>query len=120
MVCQRDKRVHQLLRKYAAKTPDQVALIACHKKLTYTDINEQANCIALSLVAQCIRANDVVEFTLSRISCLPTVIARILKVGAAYLSIEPICPNDRINHISEDRSAKMFITEGIIFVSYYQ
>lgn len=86
----------------------------------HTDLNEQANRIAHSLVAQCIRTNAVVEFTLSRISCLPTIIARILKVGVAYLSIKPTCPNDRINYIFEDRSAKMFITKDIIFVNYYQ
>lgn len=95
---QRNKCVHQLLRKQAAKTLDQVALIACHKKLAYTDLNEQANRIAHSLVAQCVRTNDVVEFTLSRISCLPTVIAKILKVSTSYLSIEPTCPNDRISY----------------------
>lgn len=107
----KEKCVHQLFEEQVKKTPDKVALIACDKTLTYAELNEQANRIAHSLIAQRIHVGDIVAFALPRKSDLIAVMFGILKVGAVYLPISPDYPKDRINYMLTDSKARFFITE---------
>lgn len=45
----RGKCVHTLFEEHAAKTPDKTAVIACDRTLTYQELNELANQIAMEL-----------------------------------------------------------------------
>lgn len=107
----RDKCFHQLFEEQVEKTPDKVAVIACDKTLTYKVLNEQANCIAHSLIEKGIGVGDIVAFMLPRRSYLIAVMLGILKSGAAYLPIDPDYPQDRIDYMLSDSKAKLFITE---------
>ena len=107
----RDKCVNQLFEEQVEKTPDKVAVIACDKTLTYKVLNEQANCIAHSLIEKGIGVGDIVAFMLPRRSYLIAVMLGILKSGAAYLPIDPDYPQDRIDYMLSDSKAKLFITE---------
>ena len=106
--------VHQLFEEQAAKTPDRIAVVACDKTLTYTELNEQANRIAHSLIEQGIGVGDIVAFSLPRRSYLLPTMMGILKSGAVYLPIDPDYPQERIDYMISDSKAKMFITENNI------
>lgn len=108
----RDKCVHQLFEEQVKKTPDKIALIACDRTLTYRKLNEQANCIAHSLIEKGIGVGDIVALALSRKSYLIATILGILKSGAAYLPIAPDYPQDRIDYMLADSNAKLFINEN--------
>ena len=110
----RDKCVHQLFEEQVTRTPNKVAVIACDKTLTYAQLNEQANRIAHSLIANGIHTGDVVAFALPRKSHLISTILGILKSGAAYLPVDPDYPEERIDYILKDSNAKLFITESEI------
>lgn len=107
----KDKCVHTLFEEQAAKTPDKTAVIACDRALTYQELNEQSNQIAHGLISQGVKPGDIVAFALPRRSYLIAAIFGILKVGAAYLSIDPDYPQDRIDYMLEDSKAAYFITE---------
>ncbi len=107
----RDKCVHQLFEEQVAKTPDKIAIVACDKTLTYSELNEQANKVAYSLVEKGVGVGDVVAIKLSRKSYLISAILGVLKSGAAYLPIDPNYPQDRINYMVEDSKAKFLITD---------
>lgn len=107
----RDKCVHTMFEEQAAKTPDQNAVIAFDRTLTYRELNEQANMIAHSLIEQGIKPGDIVAFALPRRSYLIAAMFGILKAGAAYLPIDPDYPQDRIAYMLEDSRAACFITE---------
>lgn len=107
----RDKCVHTMFEEQAAKTPDQNAVIACDRTLTYRELNEQANKIAHSLIEQGVKTGDFVAFALPRRSYLIAAMFGILKAGAAYLPIDPDYPQDRIAYMLEDSRAAYFITE---------
>jgi len=110
----RDKCVHQLFEEQVAKTPNKIALIACDKTLTYAELNEQANCIAYSLVEKGVMPGNIVAFALSRKSYLIATMLGILKAGAAYLPINANYPQDRIDYMLTDSKATIFVTEDNI------
>ena len=108
----RDKCVHTLFEEQAAKTPDETAVIACDRTLTYAELNKQANRIAHGLIDKGVGVGDVVAFELSRTSNLIAVTLGILKAGAAYLPVDPDYPQERIDFILSDSDAKLLITES--------
>jgi len=110
----RDRCVHQLFEEQVKKTPDRTAVIADDITLTYTELNEQANRIAHSLVEKGVGVGDIVAFALSRKSYLIATMLGILKAGAAYLPVDPDYPQDRIDYMLSDSNAKLFITEDNI------
>lgn len=110
----RDKCVHQLFEEQVTRTPNKVAVIACDKTLTYTQLNEQANRIAHALIKSGVHIGDVVAFALPRRNYVVATILGILKTGALFLPIDPNYPLDRINYMLEDSGAKVFISENKI------
>ncbi|GFI36066.1 tyrocidine synthase 3 [Lachnospiraceae bacterium] len=107
----RNKSVHCLFEEQVLKIPDEPAVIARDKILTYLQLNEQANRIAHSLMEMGVKRGDLVAFALPRKSYLLAAIFGILKAGAAYLPIDPEFPEDRVNYILKDSQAKIFITD---------
>ena len=107
----RNKCVHQLFEEQVLKTPNKIAVIACDKTMTYSELNKQADKIAYSLTAKGIGVGDIVAFALPRKSYLIAVIFGILKTGAAYLPIDLDYPKNRIDYILDNSNAKSFITE---------
>ena len=110
----KEKCVHELFEEQVAKTPDNIAVIACDKTLTYAELNEQANRIANALIDKGVKVGDIVAFALPRKSYLIATMFGILKAGAAYLPIDPNYPQDRIYYMLEDSKAKLFINESNI------
>ena len=108
----KDKSVHQLFEEQVEKTSDKIAVVACDKTLTYTELNKQANRIAHSLIEKGVGVGDIVAFALPRKSYLIATLLGILKAGAAYLPVDPDYPQDRIDYIISDSNAKLFITES--------
>ena len=107
----RDKCVHQLFEEQVDRTPNKVALIACDKKLTYTELNHNANRIAHSLAEKGVKQNDIVAFQVSRKSHLIALMLGTLKAGASYMPIDPNYPKDRVDYMVSDSGAKFCITD---------
>ena len=62
----REKTIHQLFEEQATKLPDNPAVIACDKQLTYAELNSRANRIAHALLEKGIQKEDIVAFMLPR------------------------------------------------------
>ena len=107
----RDKCVHELFEEQVTKAPDKVVVIACGKTLTYSELNEEANRIAHSLIEKGIGRGDIVAFMLPRRSYLISTMLGILKAGAAYMPIDPDYPQDRIEYMLSDSGAKFCVTD---------
>ncbi len=110
----RDKCVHQLFEEQVEKTPNKIAVIACDKAFTYTELNEQVNRIAQSLIEKGVRVGDIVAIKLSRKSYLFSAMLGVLKSGAAYMPIDPTYPEDRIEYMLTESKAKYCIDEDNI------
>lgn len=97
-----------------AKTPEQIALIAGEQHLTYDILNQYANQLADYLKKQGVQAHDVVGISLLRNHFLPIAVLAILKVGAAYVPLDPNYPLDRLAFMLEDSQAKVVLTHSDI------
>ena len=103
--------IHELFEAQVECTPDNTALVACDKTLTYRQLNEEANKIAHSLKEKGIGQGDIVGLMLPRKSCLLSALLGILKSGAAYLPLDPDYPEERINSVLSDSNAKLCISQ---------
>lgn len=110
----KNKCIHTLFEEQVMKTPNKMAVIACDKCLTYSELNEQSNRIANMLIQKGIKKGEIVAFALHRKSYLISCIFGVLKAGAAWLPLDSEYPDERINYILKDSDAHFFITENNI------
>ncbi len=101
----RDKTVVDLFEQQADTTPDAVAVEGCDRSLTYSELNRSANAIACRLIADGVKAGDVVAVHMSRSRWLMPSILGALKAGATYLPIATDLPQARVSYIINDSSA---------------
>lgn len=94
------------------KTPDEIALIATDKILSYDQLNKESNKVANALIKKGISVGDKVLFKLNRTSKLMITLLGIVKSGAAFIPLDPEYPEERINYISKDSESKYIIAES--------
>ena len=98
----------------AAKDPDKLAVVTPTAKVTYKELNESANRIAHALIDQG-ATGRVVSLMLPRCEYVYMVRQAILKAGAAFLSIAPDYPDERVRVMAEDSdSACIVVTEELL------
>ena len=102
--------VPELFELQAARTPDEVALVATDASLTYAELNARANRLARHLVDLGIGPEDRVALSLPRTSEFVVAILGVLKAGAAYLPIDPALPRDRVAAMLEDAAPAKVLT----------
>lgn len=107
-----DKTLVDLFEEQVAKTPDDIAVVFAEEKLTYKQLDEQSGKLANYFNENYdIQANDLIGIMLDRSDKMIVAMLGILKVGAAYLFIEPEYPAVRKEYIIEDASPKIIITQ---------
>ena len=98
----KEKCIHTLFEEQVERTPEKIALVASDKKVTYRELNEEANRIANNLISQGVGKGDIVGLMLPRKSYLLSALFGILKTGAAYLPIDMELPKERIEYMCKD------------------
>ena len=106
--------VHEAVSAQAARTPDQTALSAQGRSLSYRELDAAATALARRLVARGVRPGDIVGICLEREVELVVSVLAVLKTGAAYLPLDPAYPHDRILYMIEDSAAAIVITTPAI------
>lgn len=104
--------LHTLFEDTAAKYPENPAILANDKFLSYAEANRKANRLARYLIAKGIGNGDYVGILLKRSAEVYISMLAILKSGAAYVPLDPSFPQDRIKFILGDCGAKLLITEA--------
>lgn len=106
-----DVLAHGLFEQRALEMPDQVAAVYGEQTLTYGALNEQANQLALYLMAQGVGPQTIVGICLDRSFHMLVAILGVLKAGAAYLPLDPVYPQSRITFMMADASVQWVVTE---------
>ena len=126
-----NKTIHELFAKQVEQTPDNTAIAGAHEThekhqeeynrshrsyrshntyLSYKELNEKSNRLAYYLRSKGAQPGIIVgimaEPTLETIAAL----LAIIKVGGAYLPIDPDFPADRIDYMLKDSGAKILLT----------
>ncbi|MEA5536727.1 non-ribosomal peptide synthetase [Crocosphaera sp. XPORK-15E] len=103
--------VHQLFEKQVKKTPNAVAVVYENQSLTYQQLNQKANQLAHYLHHLGVKADSLVAICLERSLDIAVAIVATLKAGGACVPIDPNYPEERINFILEDSTAKIILTQ---------
>jgi amino acid adenylation domain-containing protein len=94
--------LHQLLRQSAERAPTKLVVRHKDAELSYAQLEMQSNQLAATLVQVGVRRGDCVGIYLDK--SLPAIVAMfaILKLGAAYVPLDPAAPKARIAFMIED------------------
>jgi pristinamycin I synthase-3/4 len=103
--------VHVKFEEWAARTPDAVAIRAGGNVLTYAELNERVRVLARRLQQKGVSRGDRVAICLNRGLEMVASILAVLKVGAAYVPLDPLYPAARLRFTLEDSRASVLITE---------
>ncbi len=108
----RCKCVHQLFEEQVEKTPDNIAVAFGSKKFTYQELNKRANVVAHYLrESYNVKSGDMIGIQLDRSERMIISILGILKVGGAYVPIDPEYPEARIEYIIRNSLLRTIISD---------
>ncbi len=104
--------LHEVFERQVRLTPDNVAVefFEQRQQLTYRQLNDKADAIAVLLRERGIKANEIVGLYLPRCIELYAAMLGILKAGGAYLPIDVEFPEERIHFTLEDAEARLVLT----------
>ena len=102
--------VHKLFETQAKQNGGNTAFIADGKKLTYSELNSEANRIAHSLIEKGLNVDEPVGIILPRTTDVPIAEYGIMKAGGAFLPMLPDYPDERIDYCLRDSESRFVIT----------
>lgn len=96
----------KVLDKYA----DKEAIIYKNQKVTYQELDTMSDCIANGLIKEGVQREEYVALLCD--PGIPMIVAMlgIIKIGAAYVPIDPTYPEERISYILEDCKPSVVLT----------
>ncbi len=106
----RHRTIAGLFEEQAALRPEHIALVQEEMRLSYRQVNEQANRLAHYLQARGVGRESVVAVMAERSAELIVCLLAILKAGGAYLPIDSSYPVERIVYMLEDSRAELLLT----------
>ncbi|MFI5617182.1 amino acid adenylation domain-containing protein [Streptomyces sp. NPDC051567] len=107
-----DLCVHELIERQARTTPDAVAVRCGTERLTYQQLDEDANRLARHLRERGAGPDLLVGVCLPRSVELVVALLAVLKSGAAYLPLDPELPSRRLSFMLADASVPLLVTRS--------
>ncbi|MEU4927284.1 amino acid adenylation domain-containing protein [Streptomyces yokosukanensis] len=105
-----ERTLTELFADVVARFPDRVAVTADDRELTYQELDHRAEAVARRLREAGAGAGSLVALLVPRTSALAVGLLGILKSGAAYVPVDPGCPQERIAWTLEDSGAAQVVT----------
>ncbi|MCH9680075.1 MAG: amino acid adenylation domain-containing protein [Deltaproteobacteria bacterium] len=103
--------VHGLFAQRARETPHRRALTCAGQHQTYGELDRRSSVIARHLQQLGVRPGAMVGVCQSRGMDLIATLLAILKVGAAYVPLDPSYPTWRLRYMVEDAGLSLVVTE---------
>ena len=100
----------ELFEAQVERTPAAMALSFGEQRLSYAELNGQANRVAHYLMAKGIGRESLVGIALERTPEMVVAIIAVLKTGAAYVPLDPEYPKARLEHMLADARPAVVIT----------
>ncbi|HEX6186263.1 MAG TPA: amino acid adenylation domain-containing protein [Pyrinomonadaceae bacterium] len=102
---------HELFERQAARTPDAAAVVCGARRLSYGELNRDANRLAHELVRRGVGTDALVGLYADRGPELLTMMLAVFKAGGAYLPLEPNHPEARTAQIvAQSRAGIVLVT----------
>lgn len=93
-----DRKIHELFEERAAHKPNSIAVAFEEKRVSYRELNEQANRLAHRLREIGVRSGVLVVLCLDRSPEMVVAVLAVLKAGGTYVPIEPEWPQLRTDN----------------------
>jgi amino acid adenylation domain-containing protein len=106
-----DKYIHQLFESRVQETPNAVAVVFKDQKLTYQELNFQANKLAHYLQKLGVSSEVLVGICVERSLEMVVGLLAIIKAGGAYLPLDPDYPQERLEFMLCDAKVAVLITK---------
>jgi amino acid adenylation domain-containing protein/non-ribosomal peptide synthase protein (TIGR01720 family) len=106
------KTIHQLFEAQVAATPGNIAIEYNGDTLTYKQLNERADQLAMLLRQKEIAPNIIVGILLHRSPALLISILAVLKAGGCYLPMDTDLPAERIEYLLTNSHSKLLIVSN--------
>jgi amino acid adenylation domain-containing protein len=106
-----DVCIHEAFELQAARTANSIAIRSFDCRLTYQQLNEEANCLSHYLRALGLQTRDRVGVAVERSPDAVVALLAIMKAGASYVPIDPAYPKQRIEFMLADSGSPFLITQ---------
>jgi amino acid adenylation domain-containing protein len=103
--------VHQQFEAQVTRRPEALALVMGDERLTYADLNVQANRLGWYLRARGVGPEVRVVVCLARSPALVVAQLAILKAGGAYVPLDPAYPTERLRTMIADAGAIVVLSQ---------
>ncbi|MGH3750801.1 MAG: AMP-binding protein, partial [Micromonosporaceae bacterium] len=107
-----DATLWQLFAEQARLRPDAVALVAGEQRMTYAELEARAGEVAGRLRSSGVRSGQLVGLCCPRTAELIVGLLGILRVGAAYVPLDPEQPAQRMGFMLADSAVNVVVTSG--------
>jgi amino acid adenylation domain-containing protein/non-ribosomal peptide synthase protein (TIGR01720 family) len=106
---ERDSDVLDVFQQTVRLFPERVAVELGNQSLSYTQLDQRANHVALWLIEKGVRPGARVGLCAERSIETIAAILGILKAGASYVPLDPAYPQDRLHYMLDDTGAGIVI-----------
>ncbi|HEV2735037.1 MAG TPA: condensation domain-containing protein, partial [Longimicrobiaceae bacterium] len=110
----RESCIHELFAGQAARTPGAVAMVACGRARTYSELERGSNRLAQRLVELGVGPESRVGICLERGPEMVVALLGVLKAGGAYLPLDPSYPSERLAYMLADSGATVLLTQAVL------
>ncbi|MEV6823196.1 amino acid adenylation domain-containing protein [Nocardiopsis dassonvillei] len=105
--------IPELVAAQAAATPGAIALLSDEGAVDYAELERRVDLLARGMRDRGLGAGDVAGVCLQRGPALVVCLLAILRVGAAYLPLDPDHPSARIGEALEETAAKLVVVDSV-------
>ncbi|MCH9696801.1 MAG: amino acid adenylation domain-containing protein [Gammaproteobacteria bacterium] len=104
--------LHELVSRQTRCSPDNVAVQFDRQQLSYAQLEQQADQLAIQLQARGIGCESIVAICMPRCPEMLVSLLAVLKTGAAYLPLDLNLPVRRLQFMVDDSDAQLVLTNG--------
>ncbi|MDA9528409.1 non-ribosomal peptide synthetase, partial [Bradyrhizobium sp. CCBAU 25338] len=105
-----ERCIHELFEAQVHKAPDAVAVVCEDERLSYAELNAQADRLAHHLIALGVKPGDRIATVLDRSVALVVAQLAILKAGGVYVPIDRVLPSARQKWLMADCAARLVLS----------
>ncbi|KPY53887.1 Syringopeptin synthetase A, partial [Pseudomonas syringae pv. solidagae] len=113
-----EQTVHGLFEAQVERTPEALAVQHGEQRLTYRELNEQANRLAHALRKRGVQPDSRVGICVDRSAEMVIGLLAILKAGGGYVPLDPAYPAERIAYMLQDSAPAAVLaqtaTQGLL------
>ncbi|MCF5396344.1 amino acid adenylation domain-containing protein, partial [Pseudomonas syringae] len=113
-----EQTIHGMFEAQVERTPQALAVVHGEQRLTYRELDQQANRLAHALIKQGVQPDSRVGICVERGADMVVGLLAILKAGGGYVPLDPAYPAERIAYMLQDSAPTAVLaqtaTQGLL------